>query len=63
MLDWLTRHDTIVGLALAGGALSVLSWLLPGRRGAAAPLARWCNGAAYAFMAASILLFIIAGLR
>jgi hypothetical protein len=63
MLALLTRHETIVALALVGGALSGLSWLLSSRGGSAAAAVRWCNGVAYAFMAASMALFIVAGFR
>jgi hypothetical protein len=62
MLHWLTRRETIVALAMAGGVFSIASWALAGRSPGGASLARWCNGAAYAFMGASMLLFILAGL-
>lgn len=63
MLTWLTRHDTIVALALVGGAFSLIAWVLAGHGMRERPIARWCTGAAYAFMGASMVLFIVAGLR
>lgn len=60
-LHWLVRRETIVALAMAGGAFSIAAWALAGRADAGAALARWCNGAAYGLMGASMLLFIVAG--
>ena len=61
VLHWLVRRETIVALAMAGGAFSIASWALAGRAPAGASLARWCDGAAYGLMGASMLLFILAG--
>lgn len=62
MLASLMRHETIVAFAVIGGAFSLLSWALVSRGQRGAVLARWCNGVGYAFMGASMLLFIVAGL-
>lgn len=61
LLPWLTRRETIVALAIAGGAFSLVSSLAGARR--VGRMAAWCNAAAYGLMGTSMLLFILAGLR
>lgn len=61
VLHWLIRRETVIALAVVGGILALASSILTSRRAPVAA-ATWCNRAAYAFMAASILLFILAGL-
>ena len=61
LFDWLIRRETIVALAIAGGLLSLAGWALTARRSGLA-LSVWCNRAAYAFMAVSMVLFIAAGI-
>jgi len=61
MPDWLLDRTTVIGLAIVGGACSILaSWCQSREK-----LARFANGlnkVAYLFMAASIILFIAAGM-
>lgn len=52
----------VIGLALAGAALSGLSSLLQMRGKVGERGARNLNYAGYAFMGASMLLFVLAGL-
>ncbi len=61
LLHLLTRHETIVALAVTGAILSILASVLSRRPAAGAAAARWCNRAGYAFMGASMLLFVVAG--
>ena len=59
--SWLLSRDLIVALAITGGVLSIASSVLAARRAVPAAVATWCNRSAYAFMGASMLLFIAAG--
>ena len=59
--DWLIRRETVIAFAVVGGVLSLAGWTLSLRR-PSGTAAAWCNRAAYAFMAVSILLFIAAGM-
>jgi len=61
LLQWILRRETVIALAVAGGVLSVAAWLLSSRRSAVPAAATWCNRAAYAFMGASMLVFIVTG--
>jgi len=61
LLQLIVRRETVIALAVVGGVLSLFAWLLTARRAAAPAAATWCNRAAYAFMAASMLVFILAG--
>jgi len=61
LLQWLLRRETVIALAVVGGLFSVAAWLLSSRRAVVPAAATWCNRAAYAFMAASMLIFIVAG--
>lgn len=61
LLQWLLRRETVIALAVAGGVLSFVAWLLSSRGAVAPAAATWCNRAAYGFMAASMLIFIVAG--
>ena len=58
----MTSHQAVVVLAIAGGALSIAAAVLGMRGDGARRVARWCNGAAYGFMGASVVIFIVAGL-
>lgn len=60
-LPWLTRRETIVALAIVGGAFSLAASVAGARR--IGRVAAWCNAAAYGLMGTSMLLFILAGLR
>ena len=61
MPDWLINRPTIIGLAVIGGALSLLASWCQSRGVLAEHQVSWLNKAAYAFMAVSIVLFITAG--
>lgn len=62
MPDWLFNRSTVIALALAGGAFSVLaSWCHKTNRVSKDQL-HLMNRAAYVFMAASMVLFVCAGL-
>lgn len=59
-MDWIPGRAVIVALAIAGGALSVLSiWLRHSGRGAA--WTRRLDAASYLFMGVSMFFFIAAG--
>ena len=62
MMGFFTSHQAIVALAIAGGVFSIAATLLAARGDGARRTARWVNGAAYGFMGASMVLFIVAGL-
>lgn len=58
----ITSHQGVVALAVFGGVLSLAAAVVGARGEGARRTARWINGAAYAFMGASMVLFIVAGL-
>ena len=62
MPEWLLDRVTVIGLAVIGGVLSVLASWCGSRNLISAQSAMRLNQAAYAFMAASMILFILAGL-
>lgn len=59
-MDWILTRETMITMALLGAAASVLA-TLPRIRSAG--LARSLNSAGYVLMGASMLVFIIFGLR
>ena len=59
-MDWILSRETMIAMALLGAAASLLS-TLPRIRSAG--LARNLNSAGYVLMGASMLVFIIIGLR
>ena len=59
-MDWILSRETMITMALLGAVASTLS-LLPRVRSAG--LARSLNSAGYVLMGASMLVFIIIGLR
>ena len=61
-MGFITSHQAVVALAVSGGILSLAAAFLAARGEGARRTARWVNGAAYGFMGASMLLFIVAGL-
>ena len=61
-MEWLLARPTVIGLAVTGGALSVLAMLLRKRQGKE-KLAGQVDVAAYVVMGTSMLLFIIVGFR
>ena len=60
-MELIFSKGVIVGLAVLGAVLSVIA--LPLRDWLGEARARWLNVAGYGFMTASMLLFIVAGLR
>ena len=62
-MDWLFERATIISLACIGGIASTIAWVLAKKGGEAASYARVINIIAYAFMGASVVLFIAAGFR
>lgn len=62
MLEWLFSRQLVIALAVIGGAISLfISWSKSRNMLNEQQLA-WLNKASYAFMGASIILFIGAGL-
>jgi hypothetical protein len=62
-MDWFFSHAAIVTFALFGGGFAaVASWQRAREPASLASIRRW-NAAAYVCMGASIVLFILAGLR
>ncbi len=59
-MDWVLSRETMITMALLGAAAAVLA-TLPRIRSTG--LARSLNSAGYVLMGASILVFIIIGLR
>lgn len=62
-MEALLDRRVVVALAVAGGALSMLGSILRMRGTVGERGARRLNHAGYAFMGASMLLFVLAGLR
>ena len=62
MLELFLNRTTVVGLAIIGGVLSLLASWCQSRGSVSEQKLKWLNKAAYVFMAASIILFISAGL-
>ena len=60
--DWLFERSTVIALAIAGGVLSILASVSLSRGWATKQQHKLLNRAAYAFMAASMVLFVCAGL-
>jgi hypothetical protein len=61
-MEWLLHRPVVVGIAVIGGVFSLLAILLQRRHGSD-KLVQKLNLVSYAFMGASVLLFLIAGLR
>jgi hypothetical protein len=59
-VDWILSRETMIAMAVLGGAASLLA-TLPRIRSAG--LARALNATGYALMGASMLIFIVIGLR
>jgi predicted membrane channel-forming protein YqfA (hemolysin III family) len=62
MAELLLNRTTVIGLAVIGGVLSVLASWCQSQNLITQHRAAWLNRIAYAFMAASMVLFIAAGL-
>jgi uncharacterized membrane protein len=61
MADWLVSRPTIITLAVVGGVFAVLASLLRTRGPEHEFRVKQLNLVAYIFMAASMILFVIAG--
>jgi multisubunit Na+/H+ antiporter MnhB subunit len=61
-MEWLLHRPVVVGIAVIGGVLSLFALLLQRRHGSD-HLRQKLNLLSYIFMGASVLLFLIAGLR
>ena len=59
-MDWLLSRETMIAMAVLGATASVLA-TLPSIRSAG--IARSLNAAGYLLMGASMLVFIVSGLR
>lgn len=62
MPDWLFERSTVIALALIGGAFSLLGSWGSSKGWISTQQLHWMNRAAYAFMGASMVLFVLAGL-
>lgn len=62
-MAWLLERETVITLAVLGAAVSMLATLLLNNGRITPETSKWLNRAGYAFMGASMLLFIIAGFR
>ncbi len=61
-MEWILTKPVVIGLALVGGAVSLVAMFIR-KRQANHPAAAKFDTAAYALMGVSMLLFIIIGLR
>ena len=62
-MDWLLAREAVITLAVLGAIVSVSASLLQSSGRINAGRARQLNTAGYGFMAVSMLLFIVAGIR
>ena len=62
-MDWLVTRETIITLAVLGAIASIAGSILHSSGSIDAERAKLINRASYGFMAASMLLFIVAGFR
>lgn len=62
-MDWLLTREAVITLAVVGAVASVAASVLQARGRMDAARAKRLNTAGYGFMAASMLLFIVAGFR
>jgi len=62
-MDWLLTDRAIVSIAVLGAVLSVSASVLQLRGSIGALGAKWINGAGYALMAFSMVLFVASGYR
>ena len=62
-MDLLSDRTAIIALAVVGGIFSVIARVRQTRGGGPGSHAGWWNALGYIFMAASIVLFIVAGFR
>lgn len=62
-MDWLLTRETVIALAVLGAIFSTAASVLQVRGTIGAARARQLNIVGYAFMGASMLLFIVVGYR
>jgi hypothetical protein len=62
-MDVIWSRESMIGLAVIGGMLSLAAMILNGSGRAGPELLRRLNRAAYGFMLASVTVFIVAGFR
>jgi len=62
-MDWLLARETVVTLAVLGAIASVAASILRSSGRISPERARQLNTTGYGFMVASMLLFIVAGIR
>lgn len=62
-MDWVLARETVITLAVVGAIASVAASLLQSSGRISAERAKQLNTTGYGFMAASMLLFIVAGFR
>jgi ABC-type uncharacterized transport system YnjBCD permease subunit len=63
MPEWLFARETIIALAIAGGAMSLLASVLLAQGKATPQRAKQLNRIGYTLMLLSMGLFIVAGFR
>ena len=61
-MEWLLQRPVVVGIAVIGGVFALLA-VLRQRRHGSDKLVQKLNLVSYVFMGASVLLFLITGLR
>jgi membrane protein required for beta-lactamase induction len=62
-MEWVFSRSMIVALAVVGGLVAALTSWLQAKGALSAPRLKRLNIIAYGFMAASMVLFIVAGFR
>jgi len=62
-MDWLLAREAVITLAVLGAIVSVSASLLQSSGRIGAERAKQLNRTGYGFMVASMLLFIVAGIR
>jgi hypothetical protein len=60
-LSWLLSRESIIGIAILGGATSIVAMALRAFGHSDPALAAWLDRVAYAFMGISVALFILSG--
>lgn len=62
-MDWLFSRATVIALAVLGGVFAALASLLQAQGSLPPPRVKQLSRIAYGLMAASMVLFVIAGFR
>lgn len=63
MLDLLLSRETVIGIAIVGGLLSIVAMVPSLKARLGEERTRWVNRAAHGFMLTSIAVFIVVGFR